>query len=267
MGDPILARQPAGAIGEYRELMLGGGSIASQVARAVPAPVWVNDADNYLIDCYLGIRDRCPEIMHKAKQLMPYAPGQDLCACRNRFIANTFHRFVRDPNVDPALRYYLCNRVGWNGRVNFNLPRRMHCTCPEYWNITAIDRLKSMSATMRHWEITAHDYSMLLDEPGRNVWCVIDPPYWRDTCLTRSAKLYRLNFTVEDHQQLAARVAACRHNVLLTYDDCPEIRELYPKSAGFRHHVELVQYVGTSRRRWTTELIITNYLPLTHEEE
>ena len=75
------------------------------------------------------------------------------------------------------------------------------------------------------------------------------------------------NFTVEDHRRLAACVAACRHNVLLTYDDCPEIRELYPKSAGFHHHVEPVQYVGTSLRRWTTELIITNYLPLKNDED
>ncbi len=266
MADEIFARQPAARIREYRELMLGGGSIASRVARVVPAPVWVNDADSYLIDCYLGIRDRSSEIIRKAKQLMPYSPGQALCPFRNRYLIDTYHRFVRDPNVDPALRYYFCNRVGWNGRVNFDLPGRMHCTCPEYWNTKAIDRLETMSATMRNWEITAFDYSVLLDEPGKDVWCVIDPPYWRDTFFSWSAKLYRLNFTVEDHQRLAARVAACRHNVLLCYDDCPEVRELYPESAGFHHHVELTQYVGTSRRRWATELIITNYRPLTGEE-
>jgi len=55
MVDSILARQPAGRIRSYRETMLGGGSIATRVTRELPVPVWVNDADQYLIDCYLGI--------------------------------------------------------------------------------------------------------------------------------------------------------------------------------------------------------------------
>ena len=262
MLDRILARRPVGRIGEYREPMLGGGSIARRVAQELPVPIWANDADEYLIEFYRGVRDRHAEVSRRARRLMPYFPGQAARPYKDRFIKDTYERFLHTPTVDPALRYYFCNRVGWNGRVNFDLPSRMYATCPEYWNTTAIDRLEGISSELRHWEITAHDYSVLLDAPGTNVWILIDPPYWRNTLLHWSAKLYRCNFAAEDHRRLAACVATCRHNVLLTYDDCAEVRQMYPKAAGYHHHVELVQYLGTSRRRWATELIITNYLPL-----
>lgn len=56
----------------------------------------------------------------------------------------------------------------------------------------------------------------------------VDPPYYQ-----KGPALYRSSFTEEDHRRLADTLNALHMgmpgpDIIVTYDDCPEIRELYP---------------------------------------
>ena len=117
---------------------------------------------------------------------------------------------------------------------------------------------------VRDWRITCGDYREALDAPGNDVWCVLDAPYYKNTLLAPSAKLYRYNFTIAQHRQLAAAVATCGHNLLLTYDNCKFIRQLYEPLAGFRFYEDVWTYCGASGREKQKgkELLITNYTPV-----
>lgn len=50
----------------------------------------------------------------------------------------------------------------------------------------------------------------------------LDPPYY-----VKGEELYAHSFTVKDHEILSDRLKNANHLWLLSYDDCPEVRELY----------------------------------------
>jgi DNA adenine methylase len=50
----------------------------------------------------------------------------------------------------------------------------------------------------------------------------LDPPYFQ-----AGRVCYRNSFNLTDHQRLAAALRRTNHQWVLSYDDCPEIRDLY----------------------------------------
>ena len=71
--------------------------------------------------------------------------------------------------------------------------------------------------------ISCGDYAAVIRAPGDGVTLVCDPPYFS------ASKLFGRDGTLHefDHERLAAELRATQHRWLLTYDDVPEIRELY----------------------------------------
>lgn len=61
-----------------------------------------------------------------------------------------------------------------------------------------------------------------LPKLARNVLCNIDPPYYK-----RGPELYCSFYRHEDHVRLARAVGKIKQPWLVTYDDVPEIREMY----------------------------------------
>lgn len=66
------------------------------------------------------------------------------------------------------------------------------------------------------------DFQNRIDYPQERCLVYLDPPYYAPR-----NPLYHGGLTVEDHERLAASLHASHHLWLLSYDDCPEIRELY----------------------------------------
>jgi DNA adenine methylase len=86
----------------------------------------------------------------------------------------------------------------------------------------------------------------------------VDPPYYKP----KKTKHYRNGFDKSDHERLAKSLKVTPHKFFLTYEDCPEIRELY--SWAFINEVEFFYRVDNSNvengiRKMGFELIITNY--------
>ncbi|MFQ9148294.1 MAG: DNA adenine methylase, partial [Eubacteriales bacterium] len=70
-----------------------------------------------------------------------------------------------------------------------------------------------------------------------------------------------VGFTKDDHIRLADRLSSIEGKYLLSYNDCPEIRELY-KSRGTR--IESISRLSNIAQRYEAgkqydELIISNY--------
>jgi DNA adenine methylase len=66
----------------------------------------------------------------------------------------------------------------------------------------------------------------VIEQPGKNVFLFLDPPYYS---ATKSA-LYGKNGNLHknfDHHQLAEVIKNSKHNWLITYDDSPFIRKLF----------------------------------------
>ena len=108
-------------------------------------------------------------------------------------------------------------------------------------------------------KITNLDYEALLQSPGEEVFIFLDPPY---LSATRS-KLYGKKgdlHTAFNHQRFAENMQKCPHRWLITYDDSPEIRDLFQ----FAQIMEWdLQYGMNNYKQGTAakgkELMIKNY--------
>jgi hypothetical protein len=96
----------------------------------------------------------------------------------------------------------------------------MYFSNPAGWNVVKRRTLEDAAGRLTGTRITAGDYAPLLSEPGADVLVYADPPYWRDTLLPKSGKLYEIGFTEADHIRFRDAVLKSPHRVVISYDDC-----------------------------------------------
>ena len=102
--------------------------------------------------------------------------------------------------------------------------------------------------------IENQDFEVLIkhyDRPGGFIYC--DPPYFS------SEYVYDCGFTWEDHLRLHRTLTGAKSKFLLSYNDCPEIRELYDgyEFFDFKRIHSMVQKYEAGRE--FPELLIANY--------
>lgn len=89
------------------------------------------------------------------------------------------------------------------------------------------------------------------DYADQSLFFYFDPPFW-----TKSSYLYRYTFTKADHARFASALRYLKEPFLLSYDQAPEVEELYKHHDIAIDRVELL-YVATQRTA-EEELVITN---------
>ncbi len=102
--------------------------------------------------------------------------------------------------------------------------------------------------------IENQDFEVLIkhyDRPGGFVYC--DPPYFS------SEYVYDCGFTWEDHQRLHKALSEIKGKFLLSYNDCPEVRDLYSGCTffDFKRVHNMVQRYEAGKE--FPELLIANY--------
>jgi len=251
---------------EARFPFVGGGGIFFAIDPNIKR--WINDIDMDLMSVYIALKERSQEFIEECKKIEPQKLSEKLTSTKkggkkiyNARLKKVFDQFVKDKNMDPALRYYFLNRVVWYGRVNYDLPSRLYYSNPQGWNIIKKDVLEKAAEFLKNTHITIGPYEKLLQQKGDSVFIFADPPYLKNTNLQRSSQLYKYGFTLEQHKKFAEDVQKCKHKVLITYDDNPLIRQMYPSSEGFTIIEENWTYCGTSKSKKEKgkELIIINY--------
>jgi DNA adenine methylase len=281
--DQILAYLPP-STQEYREPFVGGGGIFFGLDRAKIKSAWINDKNSALIAVYKALKEFPDEFIEACRRIESPKAGEIAVSTKtatgakyNKRLGEIFSLFAEgksipvpanignDSPVYAAMRYYFINRTVWAGRVNFQpgFESRMYYSNPTGWKI--IDRDGYLESVAEHikalnTKITIGDYNDLLTAPGENVWIYLDPPYLVDTGFNKGSKLYECGFNKDDHAKFAANCLACPHNLCISYDDLPDIRNLFsdPK---FRINEHTWTYCGTTNdeKKVGKELIITNY--------
>lgn len=266
--EQILDYIPFG-VKEYREPFVGGGGIFFGLEPTKVQKRWINDINAPLIEVYTAFRDRPEDFIKACRDILPIQPNEPEVSTKtekgkkyNARLGKHFQDFAYNETMDQALRYFFINRTVWAGRVNYNpeFASRMYYSNPTGWNITQKPEfLEAVAAHLQGTRISCGPYKPLLDEPGEDVWIYLDPPYVVDTNLDKGSKLYQFGFTKEDHEQFAAACRACPHKLCISYDDVPDVRELFKE--GFFIYEHSWKYSGTSNDIKTDgkELIITNY--------
>ncbi len=231
---------------EYREPFLGSGAIFFNTFLVKYS--WINDIDKDLIITF--------KVMSKEKD-------RDWLEKKVRNIKPTKEYFnkLRDKkytdNRNIAFRYFVLNRTAYSGIMNkpnwgFHPYKSVQ---PSKWPILINKAGKKLKKV---WKITSIDYEKIITSPkkGNNVLMFIDPPYFN----ADQKRAYKYSFTREDHLKLMNLLKSTKFNFCLTYDNCPEIKQIY--SWAKIHEVEWMYHTANSNettRKKGRELIITNY--------
>ena len=238
---------------EFREPFVGGGSIFIALKQDLPDSVdfVINDInpDVYLFWKYLkddgeGFRNAVVSIKNRfdtGRELFNYYSNEE----------QEWNDFER------ALRFFILNRITFSGLVDSGGFSQE--SYEKRFTESIINKLVPLANLIKDIEITNKDYNHLLKEGRKDVFLFLDPPYFN----SRDSKLYGKNGDFHknfDHENFAEKMKRCGHRWLITYDDSPEIRELF----NFAHiNCWNFSYGMTnakkSKSRNGNELIITNY--------
>ena len=114
-----------------------------------------------------------------------------------------------------------------------------------------MNRIKTIGAYSSRMTVLGIDALDLLTDvaPGFPDECLVylDPPYY-----VKGSLLYRNHYVHDDHAAIAERISGATYPLIVTYDDCPAVRELYQsfESTNFELH-----YSTHSARPLTSEVL------------
>ncbi len=208
-------------IAEFREPFVGGGSVflaAKQQLPASPRLFWINDLNRDLICFWQAARDQNAALVETVSSLRSrFATGRELYA----FLLDEQNSAT---DFDRAVRFFVMNRITFSGVMDSGGYSQQ--AYERRFTDSAIARLAGLSDILAGVQMTQSDYVDLLQKPGKDVFIFLDPPY---LSATRS-KLYGVKgnlHTAFDHARFAAAMQRCPHPWLITYDDSPEVRQLF----------------------------------------
>jgi len=197
----------------YIEPFAGGASIF--FAKSKVDQNWLNDVDKDLINCLKIIRDYPEQLIERLK---------DEKALKER---HTYYKNEYRPKtkLDRAVRWFYLNRTSYSGIMNMQNCYwgygEKYSMRPENWPRNIL----RTSAKLQNVKLTSFDFEKIIGEAPDSSFLLIDPPYFN----ADQAKFYTYSFKKEDHFRLSKILKKNRHRFkfLLTYDNSPEIKELY----------------------------------------
>jgi DNA adenine methylase len=198
----------------YCEMFCGGGSIF--FAKPKVSRNLLNDLDPDLINCYLVIRDHVEE-------LITALDGIPATKETHGFYKN---EYKPQNALERALRWFYLNRTSYSGIMKMQNCYwgygEKYSMRPENWP----RHLRKVSEKLLGVEFTMHDFAELAARLTSETFVFVDPPYFN----ADQDKFYTCCFTKDDHVKLRDCLKEMSDRgirFLLTYDNSPEIREMY----------------------------------------
>jgi DNA adenine methylase len=244
---------------EYREPMVGGGSIFLSTKFAYPKKkYWINDINHDIYSFWQASKET-PELLASEAEKVKSSKksGKEI-----------FYEW-RYPNIpltdfELALRYFILNRISFSGLVDAGGFSKESF---EYrFTKSSIEKIIYSGKQLENVKISNLSYETLLREKGNDVFIYLDPPYYGN----KSSKLYGLRgylHTTFNHKKLAEELESCKFNWLLTYDDHEIIRKYYSFANKIEKELSYgMNNVASNKATKGKELFISNYIPSKQKE-
>ncbi len=240
---------------EYREPLVGGGSVYFH-ARSISfaKKYWINDKFDELILFWKAVQDPtiCARLAEELERLhSSFASAREI----KEYFLQAREEHPANDNYRKAFLFFFFNRVTFSGTTRaggFSSAASLR-----RFTVSSIQRLGPMPEALAGTQITSVDFEKVIDEPGKDVFIFLDPPYYTAT------RLYGHGGSLHcfDHERLSRCLQNSSHRFLITYDDCDEIRKLYDwakiKSWSLQYGMNNCNVQRESKIG--TELFISNY--------
>ncbi len=226
----------------YIEPFVGGGSIFLGKEPAIKLN-WLNDLDSDLINFYKVVQNE-----KTRQELLQMLRNEEAHKVRHKEILN----IEPQNNIEKAFKYFYLNRTSFSGIMKN--PRWGYLlgssVTPDRWK----DIINPVSEKLKGAKLTNLDFRKVLNrfKDDTSTLIYLDPPYFK-----ASKSIYKHEFSKQDHLDLVKILKTTKAKFILSYENCPEIRELYNwakiKEIKFRY------YMSEARRQNGNEVIITNF--------
>lgn len=241
--DAVLARFPP-YYERYIEVFGGAGWILFHKPPDMDMEVY-NDFNGNLTNLYRCVRDQPNKLKHKLRYVLN---------SRADFSWITgFHKrdlFPKFRDIDRAAKFYQLIRYSYASGLD-SFGGKPHSIWSDFPMIDlAARRLQKVVIENKDFEKLIRQY----DRPVSFFYC--DPPYFATEDYYKD-----VGFTKEDHIRLRDCLLAMQGKFLVSYNDCPEIWELWDKP---NIHVEGISRINNLAQRYEggtqyAELFISNY--------
>jgi len=240
----------------YVEPFCGSGSVALEVIKHLPAgaAVWLNDIDYGMYSLWAAIAMHSSELKELVRSFIPTA--------RAFYELKESDGTERLPVAQAALRKIALHRTSVSGFGKMSggpLGGRLQageCGVASRYNADAICQqinaarcVLSQAASVR---ITNLHFRDMIAEATDASLIYLDPPYY-----VKGGQLYAHNMSPEEHAELASLLHETRADWRLSYDDCPEIRELYSWASFQELEIRYTNAVTKDKRPKNRELLIS----------
>lgn len=239
--DDILIRFPL-EYTRYIEVFGGGGWVLFHKPPKNDFEVY-NDFNPNLVNLFRCVRDHSEELVNE----LTFTLNSRLDF---EYIREQLKKKVELPDVKRAAYFYQLIRQSYASGLNsFGAqPKTMWSNFPLIWQ--ACQRLQKVVIENRDFEKLIEHY----DRPDSFFYC--DPPYFMTENYYDNVDFKRL-----DHERLANALCSIQGKFMLSYNDCPEIVQLYSRSGIV---IEAVSRLSNIAQRYEggkmyDELIIANY--------
>ena len=241
--DDILARLPP-EYDKYIEVFGGAGWVLFRRTPDKRMEVY-NDFNSNLVNLFRCVRDKPDKLKYKLRYVLNSREDFDRIAMLHKK-----KLFSKLHDVDRAAKFYQLIRYSYaSGLDSFGCqPHSMWADFPQI--DMASQRLQKVVIENRDFERLIGQY----DSPVSFFYC--DPPYYA------TENYYKdVGFTADDHIRLRDSLLKCSGKFLVSYNDCPEIREIWNKPG---INIEEISRLNNLAQRYDSgsqyaELLISNY--------
>jgi DNA adenine methylase len=242
---------------EYREPFFGSGAMGLEVIANIrqAASVWINDIDPAMAAIWTSV-------VHKRSEL------EKLVATFNPTVDGFYRLKESDGKQTGNVAQDAVNKIalhrmsmsGFGAKSGGPIGGRSqggNYTVGCRWSpasiIAAIRRAYSILAPFKsRLQITSLHFRDVIGGADGNCLIYLDPPYY-----VKGGQLYANNMSHEEHVELSAVLSVTKADWRLSYDDCPEIRELYSWAEFQELEIRYTNAVTDKQRPKNRELLIS----------
>lgn len=204
---------------EFREPFVGGGSVFFALKQLYPKKqYWINDINENLYSFWKTCKSDINSLVTKICEI------KKTCNNGRRLFSELTEENKEFDDFEKAVRFFVLNRITFSGTVECGGYSEQ--AFQKRFTTSSIVRLKNIGTLMNDIQITNLDYEDVININGNNVFIFLDPPYLS----TSKSKLYGRKGDLHktfDHERFAQNMSVCKHKWLITYDNSPEVKELF----------------------------------------
>ena len=235
----ILERFPKDKVERYIEVFGGAAWVLFAKEKQAGQLEVYNDINGDLVNLFRCVKYHCGELQREFDWLL---------SSREQFFD-----YVAQANMRGLTDIQRAARFFYVVKLSFGSEHRTYGTSKKMVD-NAVERLASIKERLRGVNIEHKDYADLIRGYDRKAALFyLDPPY------IGAEGYYDSPFTPDDHQRLRAALEPLKGRFILSYNDCPQVRELYKGYTIERvERKENLSGSGENKKQYA-EVIIRNF--------